>query len=137
MRIASKNRRSFCTEEAISGMSNKIIGEPIHSETECVAAPFLRIVALSAARLIYRFEDRRMYQARAGNFNPLLPALKRFDFTYTSRHGLGERKIVRAKLDCVRDRKVSRMEKFERAFEIGDTNVLIDMKSFDLVKLRL
>src|SRR5206468_6371557 len=52
--------------------------EPIHSETECVAAPFLRIVSLVAARLIYRFEHRRMYHARTGNFNPLLPALKRF-----------------------------------------------------------
>src|SRR5881275_134088 len=50
--------------------------EPIHPETECVAAPFLRIVSVVAARLVYRFEDRRMYHARAGNFNPLLPALK-------------------------------------------------------------
>src|SRR5713226_9773573 len=58
-------------EEADVGNIEQNHREAIHPETECVAAPFLRIVSLVAARFVDRFKDRRMYYARAGDFDPL------------------------------------------------------------------
>src|SRR6266478_5398171 len=123
-------------EEADIGNIEQNHREPIHSETECVAAPFLRIVSLVAARLIYRFEDRRMYYARTGDFNPLLPSLEHLRFHIHFKARLGEWKIVWTKLDSGSGTEKFAHEKFERAFEIGNADVLIDVKPFDLVKLR-
>src|SRR5205807_3924175 len=68
--------------------------------------------------------------------DPLLPALKRFRFYINLQTRLGERKVMWTELDLGFRAKQFVHEKLERAFQIRDADVFIDIKTFDLVKLR-
>src|SRR2546430_12571581 len=66
-------------------------GEPIHAETERVAAPLFGIVSFVTARFVDLLENGGMDHARAGNFNPLLATFERFRFHINLKTRLRER----------------------------------------------
>ena len=77
-----------------------------------------------------------MHNARAGDFDPLLTAFERFGFHINFQARLCERKIVRTKLNfCFSAEKFAHKE-FQRAFQVGDADVFVHVKPFDLVELR-
>src|SRR5262249_62249035 len=82
------------------------------------------------------FENRGMHHARAGDFDPALATLERFRFHINLEARLGEREEVRTKLHFGSRTEKFAHEKLERAFQIRDADVFIDIKSFDLVELR-
>ena len=66
----------------------------------------------------------------------MLAFLERFGFHINFQARLGERKIVRSKLNFGSCAEKFAHEKFERAFQVGDADVFVHEKSFDLVELR-
>jgi hypothetical protein len=77
-----------------------------------------------------------MHHPAAANFQPFLAALEGFRFHIDLETRLGERKIVRPETHFGVGTEQFAQEIFERAFEIRHAHPLIDVKTFDLVKLR-
>ena len=81
-------------------------------------------------------EDGGVHYAATAHLDPLLATLERLGFHIDFQARFGERKMVRTKLDLGFCTKQLAHKKFERAFQIGDADILVDIKSFDLVELR-
>src|SRR5947208_6934544 len=132
----AENTQLVLREQADVGDVEQNHREPVHSETERVAAPLFGIVSFVTTCFIDLLENRRMHDARAGDFDPALATLERFRFHINLEARLGEWKEVRTKLHFRSRTEKFEHEKLEGAFQIGDAYVFIDIKSFDLVKLR-
>ena len=70
--------RSLLREETNIGNFEQNHRQTIHAETECIAAPFFRIVSVIAARFVDRFKNGRMDHAATGHLDPLFAALQSF-----------------------------------------------------------
>src|SRR4030095_7545008 len=97
--------------------------------------PFLRMIGVVAARLIDGFESGGMYHAATANLDPLFATLQSTRFHVNLKTRFGERKIMRAKTDRGVGTEKFAQEKFECAFQIGDADIFIYVKTFDLMKL--
>ena len=74
-----------------------------------------------------------MHDAGACHFDPLFAPFKSLCLDVDLETGFGERKIMRAKPHRrVRSEKFVH-EKFERAFQVRHTHILIYVEAFDLV----
>src|SRR4029077_1006618 len=93
-------------------------------------------VGFVTTRFVDRFENGWMDHAGAGDFDPALATLERFRFHINLKTWLGEREEVRTKLHFGSRTEKFPHEKLKGAFQIGDAYVFINIKSFDLVKLR-
>src|SRR5438552_1395097 len=110
--------------------------QPIHPETESEPGPFFRIVSVVAARLVDSFENGGMHHAATANFDPLFAALQRTRFHINLKTRFGEREIMWAKTHRRVSAEQFAQEKFQGAFQIGDADLFIHVKTFDLMKLR-
>ena len=110
--------------------------QPVHSETESEPGPFFRIISVVTARLIDCFENGGMHHAAAADFDPLFAALQRTRFHVNLKTRFGKGKIMRAKTHRRVCTEKFAEEKFQRSFQIGDADIFIHVKTFDLMKLR-
>src|SRR5882724_7712755 len=108
----------------------------MHAQAERVAAPLFGIVRFVTTRSVDRFENGWMHHAGAGDFDPALATFERLRFHIKLETRLGEREEVRTKLHFGSRTEKFAHEKLESAFQIGNAYVFINIKSFDLVKLR-
>src|SRR5262249_11818017 len=105
-------------------------------EPERVAAPLFGIVSFVTTHIVYLLENRRMHHARASDFDPALSTLERFRFHVNLEARLGEREKMRSKLHLGCRTEKFAHEELKGTLQICDTYVFINIKSFDLVKLR-
>src|SRR5437899_2770605 len=77
-----------------------------------------------------------MHHSRTRDFNPLLSTFERLRLHVGFEAGFGERKIVRTKPHSGIGAKKLTKEKLQSAFQVCDTDVFIDIETFDLMELR-
>src|SRR5882724_7377383 len=109
--------------------------QPVHPKTEGKPGPFFRIVSVVAAGLVNRFENGRMHHSAAADFNPLFAAFQRARFHINFKTRFGERKIMRTKTHGGVGAEKLAQKEFKHALEIADTDLFINVKPFNLVKL--
>ena len=52
--------------------------QPIHAESECIAAPLFGVVSVIATSFVDCFKNGRMHHSATGYFDPLLATLQSF-----------------------------------------------------------
>jgi hypothetical protein len=77
-----------------------------------------------------------VHHAAAANFDPFLAALERLRFHIDLEARLGERKIMGAKTHRGVGPEKLAQKIFERPLEVGHAHPVVDVQTFDLVKLR-
>src|SRR5207248_7911404 len=76
-----------------------------------------------------------MHHAAAANLDPLFAAFQSTRFHVNLETRFGERKIMRAKTHRRVGTEKFAQKKFERALQIGDADIFIYVKTFDLMEL--
>src|SRR6266513_3405841 len=76
-----------------------------------------------------------MHHAAATNLDPLFATLQSTRFHVNLETRFGERKIMRAKTHLGVGAEKFAQKKFQRALQIGDADIFVHVKTFDLMKL--
>ena len=111
-------------------------GEAVEAHAESVAGKFGGIEGGVATAFVDRFEDSGVDHAATGDFDPL--GSFSFDLKlhvdFEAWLGEGEEVWTEANFRIVAEHGA--VEEFESAFEVGETDVIVDIETFELVEDR-